>query len=756
MKVVLSPFLAGLLFFLCSFLLPTSAEASTADYFVTSGTDTVSGSTISFITLDVTRLGTSNNDRKKSAAGWPSAGAYDENKYLEFIFTPTVPSTAIISSVVITHEWRNTNTTSVGFAKLEVWDGNAFSEYPVTASVGTNEITETTDISSHINTPAKVSALKVRFLAYRNTFATLAETSHDLFKITAVYDLPVDQTITFDDIVGKTYGDAPFEIVATSTSGLPVTISVVEGPATLSGSTVTLTGAGTVTIRASHEGSSLYNAAFPVDKTFSTDKAVAIVTLSNLGYAYDGTAKSATATTTPSGLSPVSFTYNGTTTPPTEAGSYEVVALLDSPNYAGNATSTLVIHTVVPPSADVPAGTYTSIKSISLTATSSESVHYTIDGTVPTCSTGEMYASAITLAKTRVLKSVSCYSKDVSSEVSAFSYVINLNIAPGDLGSAITHGVLTLPAGAATSSTLSITAAEEMKVTVAGGIGAHFVTLPAGVVITHVSGGTLDASLLSASAPAVSALSGFDSGKAADGVLQWGIGGESLQFSVPISLSIFAGTDHNGEVLYIERSVSGTGGWTSDGIVAPATCTVSSGACSFQATKASYYAAVHTTPPPASATPSSQSSSGGGGGGGGGRGSGSHFDIIMRWQAGLSRPDAEIDVAPAVFVPADVVVKPSALEAKTEMLDGHLPTRGVLEDAHPTPSGPSQNGRTTPTVGSEDALTTGLVSASGSPAPTEQLAAVGATSEPFTVTGPMLSIIILLGALGVYAIFRYP
>src|SRR5206468_822273 len=58
----------------------------------------------------------------------------------------------------------------------------------------------------------------------------------------------------------------------------------------------------------------------------------------------DGTPKPATATTSPAGLTVVTVTYNGSTTPPTNAGSYAVLASLSNPNYqAPNASGTLVI-----------------------------------------------------------------------------------------------------------------------------------------------------------------------------------------------------------------------------------------------------------------------------------------------------------------------------------------------------------------------------------------------------------------------------
>jgi hypothetical protein len=56
---------------------------------------------------------------------------------------------------------------------------------------------------------------------------------------------------------------------ATASSGLTVTFAKVSGPATVTGKTVTLTGAGTVTIRAYASGDADYNAATPVDRSFT-------------------------------------------------------------------------------------------------------------------------------------------------------------------------------------------------------------------------------------------------------------------------------------------------------------------------------------------------------------------------------------------------------------------------------------------------------------------------------------------------------
>ena len=68
------------------------------------------------------------------------------------------------------------------------------------------------------------------------------------------------------------------------------------------------------------------------------------ITLGSLSQTYTGLAEPATATTIPSGLT-VSFTYNGSATVPTNAGSYTVIGTINDPNYQGGATNTLVINT---------------------------------------------------------------------------------------------------------------------------------------------------------------------------------------------------------------------------------------------------------------------------------------------------------------------------------------------------------------------------------------------------------------------------
>jgi hypothetical protein len=84
------------------------------------------------------------------------------------------------------------------------------------------------------------------------------------------------QTIgDFSAISEKVFGAAPFAVTApTSSSSLPVTLSVKSGPATISANnTVTLTGAGTVVLAANQSGNETYNAATEVTTSFTVSNA---------------------------------------------------------------------------------------------------------------------------------------------------------------------------------------------------------------------------------------------------------------------------------------------------------------------------------------------------------------------------------------------------------------------------------------------------------------------------------------------------
>ncbi|HEX2909213.1 MAG TPA: choice-of-anchor A family protein [Chloroflexia bacterium] len=100
---------------------------------------------------------------------------------------------------------------------------------------------------------------------------------HNVIAITAGWgfslvltQLQQSQTITFPQPAGKTFGDAPFALNATASSGLPVSYSS-NSPAvcSVSGNTVTLLGPGICSITASQAGNAGYLPATPVTRTFN-------------------------------------------------------------------------------------------------------------------------------------------------------------------------------------------------------------------------------------------------------------------------------------------------------------------------------------------------------------------------------------------------------------------------------------------------------------------------------------------------------
>jgi hypothetical protein len=84
------------------------------------------------------------------------------------------------------------------------------------------------------------------------------------------------QTIVFDvSALRVTYGDSPIVLAGTASSGLPLSFAVVgDSPAKLrsDGSTLEITGAGVVTVRASQSGNTAYGAASSVSSSFTVGK----------------------------------------------------------------------------------------------------------------------------------------------------------------------------------------------------------------------------------------------------------------------------------------------------------------------------------------------------------------------------------------------------------------------------------------------------------------------------------------------------
>ena len=139
-------------------------------------------------------------------------------------------------------------------------------------------------------------------------------------------------TVTLGSL-SATYNGSPHSATATtSPTGLTVNF-------TYNSSSTAPTNAGSYAVVGTISDTNYQGSA---SGTLVIGKAAATVTLGSLSATYDGTAHSATATTSPTGLT-VNFTYNSSSTAPTNAGSYAVVGTISDTNYQGSASGTLVI-----------------------------------------------------------------------------------------------------------------------------------------------------------------------------------------------------------------------------------------------------------------------------------------------------------------------------------------------------------------------------------------------------------------------------
>ncbi len=170
---------------------------------------------------------------------------------------------------------------------------NAF-YFPLPAQVQTINFTHTPNIIMSLTAKAKLiavasSGLPVSFqlisgnatIVGDSVFVTSVGTvivkanqqGSDVYAAaTAKYDtilvIQGPQSITFNTIPTQIYTTSPLALTATASSGLPVSYNIISGNATISGSNLTMTGAGNVTVQAVQTGNANYSAAAPVLQTF--------------------------------------------------------------------------------------------------------------------------------------------------------------------------------------------------------------------------------------------------------------------------------------------------------------------------------------------------------------------------------------------------------------------------------------------------------------------------------------------------------
>jgi hypothetical protein len=158
------------------------------------------------------------------------------------------------------------------------------------------------------------------------------------------------QTITFAPSLTATYGDAAVTLVATASSGLPVSFTLVSGPATLNGNTLTITGAGSIIIKASQAGTSNYSAAPDVQKTITVAAKTLTITANNASRAYGAANPATPGFTAPAlvgsdSISAVTYTYAATAVATATAGSIHSITPSGAVFSSGSAANYTITYT---------------------------------------------------------------------------------------------------------------------------------------------------------------------------------------------------------------------------------------------------------------------------------------------------------------------------------------------------------------------------------------------------------------------------
>ena len=255
-------------------------------------------------------------------------------------------------------------------------------------------------------------------------------------------------TLTFTPITTQTYGAAPFGVSATSASSGAVTYSVVSGPATVSGSTVTITGTGSVVLSASQAANGNYGTA-TATTNFTVVVATPSLTFTPIATKTSGAAPfGVSATSASSGAVTYSVvsgpaTVSGSTVTITGTGSVVLSASQAANGNYGTATATTNFTVVVatPSLTFTPIATKTSGAApfgVSATSASSGAVTYsvvsgpaTVSGsTVTITGTGSVVLSASQAANGNYGTATATTSFTVSASPSGNSVSISVAQPP--------------------------------------------------------------------------------------------------------------------------------------------------------------------------------------------------------------------------------------------------------------------------------------------------------------------------------------
>lgn len=183
-------------------LVMVSAGTSYASgFFVTSGFDASNGTAVAFTSSDLGRMDDENGIGMQSNSAWSGMETFNESRYLEFIFSPSLLNGSIINSANLTFKYRRDG--ALDSAMLKIWDRGAWHNESIglPLNVSTYNTTNATQVISldYINSTDAVNSFRFKFLAYRNAAGTTQKTSHDFIRLSVNYTPPEAVIINYPD-----------------------------------------------------------------------------------------------------------------------------------------------------------------------------------------------------------------------------------------------------------------------------------------------------------------------------------------------------------------------------------------------------------------------------------------------------------------------------------------------------------------------------------------------------------------------------
>ena len=244
-------------------------------------------------------------------------------------------------------------------------------------------------------------------------------------------------------------GTAMSAAVTTTPAGKAITVNI-----TYNGSTTAPTNAGTYPVEATISDANYQGSSATGNIVIAKAPATVTLTPSSLSQVYDGTAKSATATTLPDGKT-VTFSYAPAN--PINVGSYAVVATVSDANYSGTASGSLTVIRKTPTvtwSTPAAIASGTALSATQLNATGSvpgSFVYAPAIGAVPA-------AGAQTLSVTFTPADTTNYTGASASVLLTVAPGFTVTFASGSNGSLTGAASQTVASGASTSAVAAVPA----------------------------------------------------------------------------------------------------------------------------------------------------------------------------------------------------------------------------------------------------------------------------------------------------------